>query len=268
MKRMLFFLVILAFSISITNSTLLSADRNFSTLPDNQLTEDEANLRIKEYEAKVADLQSQLTKLDENAAKLKKDIEQAIADYKSCMDALYAKLEANENDIANFRQKLGVIKGKVRSLKGLSNEALNEKQAEINDLENQLNELRKIKISVMSEFYDDIIATAKDIRELRRRAESAIVTKKYIVRTWAIHHDCLWNISKNPEIYSDPLLWPKIWQANTNIIHNPDLIHPGDELIIPKHGPKSDDELKAERKYWRRKASMINRTPDEEKKGN
>ncbi len=42
--------------------------------------------------------------------------------------------------------------------------------------------------------------------------------------------DCLWNISK--EFYSNPFLWPKIWDANP-YIQNPDLIFPEDELVLP-----------------------------------
>lgn len=265
MKRIVYFLVILAFSLTIVNSTAKAEDRDFSRFPDKQLTEEEANKRIKMFQDKIAELQTELSKLDAKSVKLKKEIEQAIADNKDCMKALYQKLETSEEGVAQFRQKLGVIRGKVRSMKSLSNEALNEKMDMIDDLENQLNALRTVKVALLPEFYNGIIALAKEIRELRRRAESAIVTKTYVVRTWAIHHDCLWNISRNVEIYGDPLLWPKIWQANTDKIYNPDLIHPGDELTIPQHGPKTDEELKAERKYWRKKASMIRRQAEDEK---
>ena len=55
------------------------------------------------------------------------------------------------------------------------------------------------------------------------------------------------------EIYGDPFQWPKIWQANTDQIRNPDIIHPGQVLKVPPAGPKTDDESKAERKYWRKK---------------
>ena len=45
----------------------------------------------------------------------------------------------------------------------------------------------------------------------------------------------------------------KNWQANTDQIRNPDIIHPGQVLKVPPAGPKTDDESKAERKYWRKK---------------
>ena len=48
-------------------------------------------------------------------------------------------------------------------------------------------------------------------------------------------------------------MWPKIWQANTDQIRNPDVIYPGQKLTIPPRGPKSDEEMRAERLYFRKK---------------
>lgn len=42
--------------------------------------------------------------------------------------------------------------------------------------------------------------------------------------------DTLWNISS--EKLKNPFLWKKLWKANSNI-KNPDLIFPGQEIIIP-----------------------------------
>jgi nucleoid-associated protein YgaU len=44
--------------------------------------------------------------------------------------------------------------------------------------------------------------------------------------------DCLWNISQ--VLYNDPYKWTNIYQANQDKINNPDLIYPGQELIIPR----------------------------------
>lgn len=34
--------------------------------------------------------------------------------------------------------------------------------------------------------------------------------------------------------YGDPMKYKQIFQANSNILKNPDLIHPNQELVIPK----------------------------------
>lgn len=46
--------------------------------------------------------------------------------------------------------------------------------------------------------------------------------------------DSLWRISEKPSIYSDPWEWPLIYHANENKISNPDLIHIGWDLDIPR----------------------------------
>lgn len=48
--------------------------------------------------------------------------------------------------------------------------------------------------------------------------------------------DCLWSVAKKKEIYADPYLWPIIYEANGEIIKNPNLIYPGQKLNIPRDG--------------------------------
>jgi nucleoid-associated protein YgaU len=57
-------------------------------------------------------------------------------------------------------------------------------------------------------------------------------TKTYTV----VPGDCFWLISERPDIYNDPWQWRKIYQANKNVLHDPDnpsLIHPGMVFEIP-----------------------------------
>ena len=63
--------------------------------------------------------------------------------------------------------------------------------------------------------------------------ESNAVDKTYTVVYRKIATDCLWRISERQDIFSNPFLWPKIWRANRRAIQNPDLIYPGQVLVIP-----------------------------------
>ncbi len=69
----------------------------------------------------------------------------------------------------------------------------------------------------------DAAATAK-----AQAAEE--VTPPYIIK----RGDTLWDISNT--FFKDPFLWPFIWKANTYIA-NPDLIFPGNKLVIPNLAP-------------------------------
>ncbi len=63
--------------------------------------------------------------------------------------------------------------------------------------------------------------------------ESNAVSRTYTVVRRKVATDCLWRISERKDIFANPFLWPKIWRANRRIIQNPDLIYPGQVLVIP-----------------------------------
>ena len=46
--------------------------------------------------------------------------------------------------------------------------------------------------------------------------------------------ECLWAISARNSVYGRGARWPDLYAANRSLIKNPDLIYPGQELIIPK----------------------------------
>jgi nucleoid-associated protein YgaU len=59
-------------------------------------------------------------------------------------------------------------------------------------------------------------------------APSMTPGRTYVV----VSGDSLSKIAKRE--YGDAQKWPKIYEANRNIIKNPDLIYPGQELRIPE----------------------------------
>jgi len=60
-----------------------------------------------------------------------------------------------------------------------------------------------------------------------------VAPRIYVVGTWERDRDCLWNIAKKPKFYGDPWKWKRIYKANLDKIKDPDLIYPGQRLIIP-----------------------------------
>ena len=55
--------------------------------------------------------------------------------------------------------------------------------------------------------------------------------KTHKVWIWQETKDCLWNLAK--KYYNDPWLWKVIYLANRDIIEDPRVIYPKQELIIP-----------------------------------
>ncbi len=70
--------------------------------------------------------------------------------------------------------------------------------------------------------------------------------RKRLPETYTVKKgDCLWNIAGSSEVYGNPLMWPKIYEANRNKIKNPDLIYPDQILIIPRG--EEEEEFRNER---------------------
>ena len=61
--------------------------------------------------------------------------------------------------------------------------------------------------------------------------------KRYTVRDLK-PADCLWCIAVKPEVYGSGVLWERIHKANRGRVKNPNVIHPGQVLLIPpREGP-------------------------------
>jgi len=73
---------------------------------------------------------------------------------------------------------------------------------------------------------EEIVIMEEEMPQPRQRELPATYTVK--------KGDCLWFIAGYPEIYGNPLLWPKIYEANRDKIKDPDLIYPGQVFIIPR----------------------------------
>ncbi|MDQ1266700.1 MAG: hypothetical protein QG635_1852 [Bacteroidota bacterium] len=246
MKKFLILFVILTLAASFVNAQVPMPP---DSKPDVELTKEEAAMRIQSWESKVNDLKGRLGTLNTEIDGLHKQLNDVNQKLKDCNEEYLRMLGATQADLDAFRQKLGVIEGKVRELSRLPNDVLADKKDEVKALEDELNALRQQKIALLPEFYNKIIELAREIKGLYREKN----IKTYTVGTWAENKDCLWNIAGKIEIYGDPFLWPKIWQTNTGMIRNPDIIHPGQVLTLPPKAPKSTEEMKAERKYWRNK---------------
>lgn len=69
--------------------------------------------------------------------------------------------------------------------------------------------------------------------------------------------DNLWNIAGFSEIYGTSTLWVKIWKENRDKIKNPDLIYPGQQLLIPPKAPLTQEERLMLEEYHNRRKPVI-----------
>lgn len=244
MKKIFIILSMILFSSSILFAQMPPANK-----PDAELTKKEAELRIQDFQTRVNSLELKYNELNAKLSDLNTELKNTNASLNDCREEIKRMIGASDAEMEAFAQKLGVLEGKVRAMRSLSDDQLADKTAEIKALENEWTAMKSNKIAIMPQFFNRMVQLGKDIKGLYREKK----INSYTVGTWAVDKDCLWNIAGKMEIYGDPFQWPKIWQANTDKVRNPDIIFPGQVLMIPAPGPKSDNEMKAERKYWRNK---------------
>ncbi|MDZ4746071.1 MAG: LysM peptidoglycan-binding domain-containing protein [bacterium] len=257
MKNILLILALLLGGLS-TTMAQSSVPSPPESKPDQELSCEEADARIEKYRGINNAANTKLTGVRSDVTKLETDLATSVTDLKRCNDDIYAMLGVSEADVASFRQRLGMLEGRIREMQRLNDDMLADRQADVRALETELNGMRGERVAALPEFYDRIIADARDIKGLYREKK----IRGYTVGTWAENRDCLWNISGKSEIYGDPFQWPKIWQANTDQIKNPDIIQPGWVLTIPPAGPKTSEEMKAERSYYRKKRVAMSAASD------
>jgi len=126
---------------------------------------------------------------------------------------------------------------------------------EIEELSAQNKKDRELLIQRVNE----ILVRAKEMEE---KLKPEVVKLKPPKNVYKVRRgDSLWRISKYRNIYNDPYQWGKIFKANQDKIENPNLIYPGQELIIPPK--KSHLVLKGENLWTIANYESVYNTPYE-----
>lgn len=213
--------------------------------------------QMNEWTAKRNDLQGKLTALRAEVQTLKNQEAEKLAALKKCEEELLAMTGASAADVAAYEANLQKIDDKLNELSRLSNQDLWNRRAELDEVQKWITDAKKNKLSALPKYYDRLADYQKRLdalkATLKQYAESGMGMMTYTVGTWAKDRDCLWNIAKKKRIYDNAFLWPKIYQANRNLIKNADVIEPGWVLKVPSKAPLTSEEKSAERAYWRNK---------------
>lgn len=153
-----------------------------------------------DYAQKVTATQAEIDKLTAEI----KEVEAQIVKYELiCLDKEISKMEkmtwddqkANEAKIAGYEARL-------KDIKGLNGADQPENKSKIAELEGRLAKLKE---------------------------------GLQLPGTWTVQKgEYLYKIAGYPQIYGDPLKWPRIYRANRDLIKDPNLIYPGWVLKIPR----------------------------------
>ena len=218
-----------------------------------EMTKDQWQQEITKMTATRNDLSAKAKALDADLTSLNAQSTQLDADYQKCMDGLYALVGSDASKAAEYRSDIESAENTANELSRLSDADLVARSADVDALAAKVKGLWENKLSLIPEFWDRLTALNDKVKSLQ--ATLANQVKVYTVGTWAKNRDCLWNISKKKDIYDNAWLWPKIWQGNRDEIKDPDVIHKGQKLKIPKGNELNAEEKAAAKKYYAKKAA-------------
>ncbi|RPI06324.1 MAG: hypothetical protein EHM64_03360 [Ignavibacteriae bacterium] len=226
----------------------------FSSFAQEEMTKEAWQAQITELTTKRNDLKNQFAALQKEVADLQKQDADKAQALKQCQDALASAQGEQE---APLIAKLDAIDARLNELSRLSNQDLWARKAELDSVQNWINDAYKNPSSAIQKYQERLQGEQSRLDALKKTLADIIAsgeaTPTYTVGTWARDRDCLWNIAKKPKIYDNPFLWPKIWQGNRDQIKNPDVIHQGQKLKIPPKAALTRDEKSALNRYWSRK---------------
>jgi nucleoid-associated protein YgaU len=174
-----------------------------------------------QWESMMTDLRAQKETLAKEDSSLQVEVANLKAtdaktqSYDDCMDELYAMVGATKADVANYRNAVNELKGKIDGQ--VSPKA---------DRQKDLDALKANKISALPEFYDEV-------HNIMQASLDAWMEAPPEVNYTVVRGDCLWNIAKKKDFYGNGFAWPNIYKANRDKIKDPNLIFPKQVFKIP-----------------------------------
>lgn len=186
-----------------------------------KMTMEQYNQSLSEFQKREADAKAELAKCEAEIVTLKQQISQTDDQIAQTWNEIYTLLSTDEAGVKEYRSALNNLESEVDALARLSPEELFKRRAEIDQLEQKLNELKGSKISWLSEMQDKVATIEGKIAQLRASLPKADFDEYTVIKG-----DYLWKIAGKKDIYDDPYQWMRIYTYNLDQIKDPDVIEP------------------------------------------
>lgn len=198
-----------------------------------KMSMDEYRQQLAEWQKREADAKAAIPQVDAEIAALKAELASLDQQVNKEWDDIYALIGTDRAGVDAYRNDLSSLEQEVDGLMALSPEDLFKRRAEIDALQARLDEMKKSKISVLSEMQDNIARIEGKLTQLRSRMPKSIYSDYNVQRG-----DYLWRISGKQDIYGDPYQWMRIYSYNRDQIKDPNLIYPDQTFKIQREvGP-------------------------------
>ncbi len=206
--------------------------------------------RLAEYAQREKGAKEQIAEEQSQIEALKAEVNQIEQKILSVKNELYRVLGITDEDVIALDNNILNIKNQLESLLALSPEDLAAQRSKLDRLKKEVEKLKKKPAALLFAQAAKIAELEDLLQQLYNSLPSGVMT--YTVRLIPERRDCLWRIAEYTNIYSDPWKWPRIFEANKDLIKEnyqiyrkehgrngkyerpEDLIHPGQILTIPK----------------------------------
>ena len=185
-------------------------------------------VELEKWKARETAARTSIAEEDARIADLRGQIQKTQSDIDATWDEIFRMLGVTRQDYENFQNNVSQLESKVRGLQALSPEQLYQRKSEIDDAQKSLDGLRGNPCAMIPRMTKRLDALQRDLDGVRARVPAPRSEMYSVMRG-----DYLWKIAKKPNLYNDPYKWLRIWSANLDKISNPDLIYPGQNLIVP-----------------------------------
>jgi nucleoid-associated protein YgaU len=200
-----------------------------------QQREMDAKAAIAEEEANIDRIKSEIAAMDESIMNITQQ--------------MYDLLGITQADVDQMNREMAAIMDHINQMKMMSSQDLEFKRDEIDGIEMEIDALKKWPAAGLPAMQREMAKLRKALMELRGKLPK-------LPRTHTVAKgECLYVISGYPQIYDDPLKWPRIYRANRDQIKDPNLIYPGWVLNIPRGFPSTHTVVSGEylskiASYW------------------
>ena len=176
----------------------------------------------KDKEKRLAEIQAEMDKLNAEEQKFNSDADQARTDL-----AKEVGVE-NQDGLNAYLGELNTLRSDVESFMAQSPEEAYKNRKELDALRKRLEEYKGKDAAHVKE----AMAAIASIENLLEQAKEKATLPNTVYEVQ--RGDYLWKIAKKDDVYGDAYAWVRIYNANKNLIKDPNMIFPSQVLSVPR----------------------------------
>lgn len=242
---------------------VMTSHKVFAQDEPTEMTMEDWQKMMDENTAKKDQLTIQLNNLNTEIDGLKKSNADKDAALTKAESDLYAAVGSTKSGVADYRKDFEATE-----------KMINSKSGNVADARKKFDALKASKVRCLPEFWDRFNAMEKKLLDWEKPVEPPKSNKYTVVKG-----DCLYKIAAKKEIYGNGRMWPVLWDANKTVtldpkapkntktkITNPNLIYPGQQLVVPTLTDKMKKDAMMMKNKWMKKRTKKSDTTTDTKK--